>query len=99
MKGNQGTGAGPEDAFARLDLGGEIWSTPLAVDTTYLIVGELSKSAPGLDYDQFSLWVNPGAYDSGAPDASVSVAGSCGSPLVAHAVARTPKTMQGRAEA
>jgi hypothetical protein len=72
VKGNRGTGAGPEDGFARLSLGGETWSTDLALDTSYLIVGELSKSG-GSDYDQLSLWVNPDPFDFAAPDGTTTV--------------------------
>lgn len=73
IKGNQ-DGGGPKDAFARLTLGEETWSMmELAVDTTYLIVGELSKTGSSSSYNQFSIWVNPGAYDFDTPHGSIAV--------------------------
>jgi hypothetical protein len=76
LKANRGDGSGSEDAVARLALSGsgQVYSTDMLPDVTYLIVGRLHRSVPGSgsNYDRFDLWVNPTGDLSGAPDATAS---------------------------
>ncbi len=76
VKANRGSGSGSQDAVARLALSGsgQVYSTDLVPDLTYLIVGRLHRSVPGSGshYDRFDLWVNPTGDLSSAPDATAS---------------------------
>jgi hypothetical protein len=59
--------------------GNEAYSEDLELGATYLIVGCLSKAAPGAGepFVRFELWVNPAHEDSSTPDA-VSVGEAMG---------------------
>ncbi len=79
LKGNQETGVGPLDLFARLSIRAEAYSEDITPGETYLIVGRMSKSVPGEfePYDQYDLWVNPAFEDDDSPEAtSVGIASS-----------------------
>ena len=78
LKGNQGAGAGPEDLVARIQQNvSAVYSTGVAIGTTYYVIGRLRKEPAGAanDYSRFDLWVNPSVADSTSPDATSSDAG------------------------
>jgi hypothetical protein len=74
-------GSGTLDFMSRLALGQEVYSTASVAETSYLVVGRLTKSiaGPGNNYDRFSLWVNPTAGDMNTPDATAVLGASVSS--------------------
>lgn len=83
IKGNHGDGSGPEDVVARLQLSGsgQAYAAALQPNQTYLILGHLTRSVPGIgnDYDRFEIWVNPMAGASGTPDLVATGSGTVAS--------------------
>ena len=78
VKGNNGTGAGPEDFVSRVTVGFPEYSTAFVPGTDFFIVGRLFKTGAG-NYDSFSLWVNPSFGDAGTPDITSTAAGTSSS--------------------
>ena len=75
LKGNQGSGGGPEDLVARIQQNtNAVYSTSVAVGTTYYVIGRLRKEPAGAanNYSRFDLWVNPSVADSTSPDVTSS---------------------------
>ena len=73
--GMKADGSGGLDFMSRLRLGNEVYSTASLANTSYLVVGRLSKSVagPGSNYDRFALWVNPTTGEENTPDANAVV--------------------------
>ncbi len=73
FKANNGDGAGTEDFFIRPyhDGNNAGYAGDVNLGETYLVVAKFEASgANGANYDTFSLWVNPDAWDEFAPDAT-----------------------------
>ncbi len=74
IKANRGNGSGPEDIFARMSSGNEVYQQAMSNGTTYFVVGRIWKSNPGAGnpYDRFDLWVNPSYSEAGTPQQTSS---------------------------
>ncbi len=73
FKANNGNGTGTEDFFIRPNYDGNPthagYAGDVAMDTTYLVVAKFEASGgAGTNYDTFSLWINPDAWDEYNPD-------------------------------
>ncbi|QEP43333.1 hypothetical protein D5085_09485 [Ectothiorhodospiraceae bacterium BW-2] len=69
IKMNRGNGSGPEDFFVRTTSSNDSYATDIQSDSTYFIVGKLSKQSdsPSANYSHYQLWVNPSTLESEPP--------------------------------